>query len=47
MAIDGNNEVYPLMFAIVESGGHRDMGMVLGMLANLCYESDQFVYNLQ
>ena len=36
MATDGNNEVYPLMFAIVESGGHRDMGMVLGMLANLC-----------
>ena len=46
MATDGNNEVYLLAFAIVESESTETWGWFLACLL-LCYGSDQFVYNLR
>ena len=45
MAMDANNEVYPLVFAVVESE-QGDMGMVLGMPETICYGPDQSLHHL-
>ncbi|XP_075675055.1 uncharacterized protein LOC142644296 [Castanea sativa] len=42
MATNGNNEVYPLAFAIVESESKKDIGMVLSMLLSRVTDQTNF-----